>query len=121
MQGTTVVNSPPDGDKAVYLTSLQALLQEDIEWLAPGHGHLMDHPHMVIQKTIQHRTAREKKIVAALGELAPVDADTLLDCVYDDVPIYKHPIAKRSLMAHLIKLGNEGVALESNGQWQLIQ
>ncbi|CAG4884625.1 NUDIX hydrolase [Georgfuchsia toluolica] len=121
MQGTTVVISPRDGDMAVYLTSLQVLLQEDIEWLAPGHGHLMDHPYEVIQKTIQHRMAREEKIVAALGELASADVDTLLDRVYDDVPVYKHPIAKRSLMAHLLKLGNEGVALENNGHWRLIE
>ncbi len=121
MQGTSVVISPPDGDMAAYLSSLQALLQMNIEWLAPGHGHLMDHPQKLIQMTIQHRLMREMKVIASLDELSPVDADTLLERVYDDVPTYKHPIAKRSMMAHLIKLGNEGVALESNGHWRLIQ
>jgi len=119
MQGSTVVITPPDGDMAAYLASLRALLQVDLQWLAPGHGHLLDRPHAVIEKTIAHRLAREAKVIAALRAMAPVEADGLLPHVYDDVPSRMHPMAKRSLTAHLIKLMHDDVAHESGGLWQL--
>ncbi|MFY9328288.1 MAG: hypothetical protein WAO76_09770, partial [Georgfuchsia sp.] len=119
IQGSTVVIIPPAGSMTAYLASLQALLREDIEWLAPGHGHLMNHPQWVIRKTIEHRLMREKKVLATLRDLSPADTDTLLKRVYDDVPAYKHPVARLSLTAHLIKLVNEGTATESDGLWRL--
>ena len=39
--------------------------------------------------------------------------------VYDDVPERMHGVATRSLKAHLIKLRNEAVAVESAGRWAL--
>ncbi len=118
MQGSSVVITPPDGDMTDYLASLQALLREDLEWLAPGHGHLMNRPHAAIQKAIAHRLMRETKVIHALRDLAPVDADSLLGCVYDDVPVRMHPMAKRSLLAHLLKLARSGIALERDGLWR---
>ncbi|MCX7169496.1 MAG: MBL fold metallo-hydrolase [Proteobacteria bacterium] len=117
MQGSSVVITPPDGDMQAYLGSLQALLQEDLDWLAPGHGHLMDDPHKVIRKAIDHRLMRETKILRAISAMAPVDIDSLLSSVYDDVPGRMHPMAKRSLLAHLTKLLREGTALEREGFW----
>jgi len=119
MQGSTVVITPPDGDMVAYLASLAALLEEDLHWLAPGHGYLLDRPHAVVEKTIAHRLAREAKVVEALRALAPVDADGLLPRVYDDVDVRMHPMAKRSLTAHLIKLRGDDIAVESEGLWQL--
>jgi glyoxylase-like metal-dependent hydrolase (beta-lactamase superfamily II) len=49
MQGSTVVINPPDGDMALYLQALQALLDEDLDWLAPGHGFLVAQPHAVLR------------------------------------------------------------------------
>ena len=118
MQGTTVVISPPDGNMTAYLASLQALLGEDLEWLAPGHGHLMNHVDKVIRKTFAHRLMREAKVIDALRDMAPVDVDGLLARVYDDVPGYMHPVARRSLMAHLIKLAQDDIAFENNGLWK---
>ena len=119
MQGSTVVISPPDGDMAAYLASLAALLQEDLQWIAPGHGHLMDRPRQVIEKTIAHRLAREAKVIEALRAMAPADIDALLPRVYDDVPVRMHPVAKRSLLAHLIKLTHDDIVFEREGLWQI--
>ena len=44
MQASTVVINPPDGDMAAYIASLRGLLDEDLAWLAPGHGFLMAEP-----------------------------------------------------------------------------
>jgi len=113
MQGSTVVINPPDGDMAAYLSALQALLDEDLQWLAPGHGFLVAEPHAVLRALIAHRLRREAKVLAALAELGsagPAALDTLLARVYDDTPLALHPVARRSLRAHLLKLQAEGRA-----------
>jgi glyoxylase-like metal-dependent hydrolase (beta-lactamase superfamily II)/8-oxo-dGTP pyrophosphatase MutT (NUDIX family) len=119
MQGSTVVINPPDGDMQAYLQSLRALLVEDLEWLAPGHGFLIDKPHEVVNKTVAHRLQREAKVVAALRQLGSGDVDALLPVVYADVPPRMHTVAARSLRAHLLKLRADGRADESAGQWSL--
>jgi len=120
MQGSTVVINPPDGDMQAYLDSLRALQQEDLEWLAPGHGFLIPRPGDAIRVLVRHRLQREAKVVSALAALGPADIDTLLARVYDDVPQRMHPVALRSLMAHLLKLQAEGRAQETDGRWQAL-
>jgi glyoxylase-like metal-dependent hydrolase (beta-lactamase superfamily II) len=120
MQGSTVVINPPDGDMAVYLASLKRLLDLDLEWLAPGHGFLIDEPHAAVNKLVAHRLGREAKVLAALRALAPVGEDALRDAVYADTPKHLHGVALRSLRAHLQKLQGEGVArLGEDACWTL--
>ena len=125
MQGSTVVINPPDGDMAVYLRSLDKLLVEDLDWLAPGHGFLIDEPHAVVKKTVAHRLGREAKVLAALLSLsagAPVAEEALVAAVYFDTPKALHAMALRSLRAHLLKLREDGRARgESGGSWQVAQ
>jgi glyoxylase-like metal-dependent hydrolase (beta-lactamase superfamily II)/8-oxo-dGTP pyrophosphatase MutT (NUDIX family) len=110
MQGSTVVINPPDGDMAAYLQALHALLEEDLHWLAPGHGFLVAEPHAVLRALIAHRLKRETKVTAALRQAGPASLGALLPLVYDDVPAALHAMARRSLLAHLLKLQGEGVA-----------
>ena len=120
MQSSTVVINPPDGDMAAYVASLRSLAQEpDIEWLAPGHGFLMEQPKRVFEWIVHHRLQREAKVVEALRVHGPVPADQLLGRVYDDVTSQLHVIAMRSLLAHLYKLRDENVAIEKEGTWSL--
>jgi glyoxylase-like metal-dependent hydrolase (beta-lactamase superfamily II)/8-oxo-dGTP pyrophosphatase MutT (NUDIX family) len=119
MQGSTVVINPPDGDMAAYIESLRALLRENLEWLAPGHGFLIERPADAIERLIKHRLGRENKVVEALRALGPSEIPALLATVYDDVPLRMHPVAQRSLSAHLIKLAADGRARESGGRWEL--
>jgi glyoxylase-like metal-dependent hydrolase (beta-lactamase superfamily II)/8-oxo-dGTP pyrophosphatase MutT (NUDIX family) len=109
MQGSTVVINPPDGDMAQYMASLQALLDEDLDWLAPGHGFLVAEPHEAVQRLICHRHAREAKVLRALAE-GHEDLDDLLARVYDDVPAVLHGAARRSLLAHVLALRAAGRA-----------
>ena len=119
MQGSTVVINPPDGDMQAYLHSLRLLLDEDLEWLAPGHGFLIDRPHDVVNKTVAHRLQREAKVVAAIEQVGRGDVDALLPVVYADVSPRLHAVAARSLRAHLLKLRADGRADEADGQWSL--
>lgn len=119
MQGSTVVINPPDGNMRDYLASLKLVQQEDIAWLAPGHGFLMDDARERIDRLLLHRQAREEKVLAALDKLGPATLDNLLAAVYADVPQERFAMAARSLLAHLLKLQSEERASERDGVWQL--
>jgi glyoxylase-like metal-dependent hydrolase (beta-lactamase superfamily II) len=118
MQGSTVVISPPGGDMQAYLASLDKLLALELAALAPGHGHLIHTPHEEARRLIAHRLKREQKIVDALARRNPVTLDELVRDAYDDVPERIHPVARRSLHAHLIKLEREGKASVEGEHWR---
>jgi glyoxylase-like metal-dependent hydrolase (beta-lactamase superfamily II)/8-oxo-dGTP pyrophosphatase MutT (NUDIX family) len=120
MQQSTVVINPPDGDMRTYVASLRSLLDLDLEWLAPGHGFLMAEPRRAMQGIIEHRLAREAKVVVALRDLGAPSIEELLARVYADVPPRLHPMAVRSLTAHLLKLRDDGVAREDSARWSLL-
>jgi len=107
MDGSTVVIAPPDGSMSQYIDSLQMLKDEDLKYIAPGHGDLMENPHAVVDWIIGHRMFREKKVIDAITELNRASLDVLLNKVYDDVDPRLLSIAKYSLQAHLIKLVEE--------------
>ncbi|MCS7102093.1 MAG: MBL fold metallo-hydrolase [Burkholderiaceae bacterium] len=117
MQGSTVVINPPDGDMAAYLASLRALLAEDLEWLAPGHGFLIPQPRAAIERLIAHRLAREARVLQALERRGCASVEELLAEVYAETPPVLLPVARRSLTAHLIKLANEGRAARVGDRW----
>ncbi len=117
MQSSTVVINPPDGDMRAYLVSLHALLDEPLEWFAPGHGFLMASPQAALRSIIAHRGRREAKLLGVLRASGPAPIEALLPKVYDDVAARLHPMAERSLTAHLFKLRDEAVLSWENGHW----
>ncbi len=121
MQGSTVIINPPDGSMRAYLDSLELLLGEDAAILAPGHGYLIGAPHKEVRRLIAHRLAREQKVTAALERGGPATLEELLPAVYDDVHPRIHPVAARSLAAHLEKLLAEGAVRASGGHYALVK
>lgn len=119
MQGSTVVINPPDGDMGDYLRSLSVLHGEEIDYIAPAHGFLMDRPYQVLDRLISHRMVREGKLITAMQELGLATEDELVARVYEDVPTVMHPLAKRTLLAHLLKLQEDGEAANEVDRWRL--
>jgi glyoxylase-like metal-dependent hydrolase (beta-lactamase superfamily II) len=117
MQGSTVVIGPPDGSMSAYLASLEKVLTLDMERIAPGHGHPIDTPHDEVRKLIRHRLGREQKVLAALQRQRRGTLATLVLDAYDDVSPKLHPVAQRSLFAHLEKLEVEGRARREGEDW----
>jgi glyoxylase-like metal-dependent hydrolase (beta-lactamase superfamily II) len=120
IQGSTVVINPPDGDMAAYIRSLESLLREPLDHLAPGHGTSMPNPKAAIQGLIKHRLRREAKVLSVLPSGSPADLPTLVRRAYNDVPEQLHALAERSLLAHLIKLEGDGRARRVADRWARI-
>jgi glyoxylase-like metal-dependent hydrolase (beta-lactamase superfamily II) len=118
LEGVSPVILPPDGDMAAYLHSLDKLQAHDFERIAPGHGGVMEHGKEVLRSLRAHRLAREEKVLGNLRRLAAATLDELTRAVYDDVSVERHPWARLTLEAHLIKLAREGRAREADGLWR---
>ena len=119
MDGSTVVIAPPDGNMTEYIESLKLLESYDIDYFAPGHGEFMQEPSKTIQSIIRHRLSRESKVLRCIENNKDQDIDELLLSVYDDVPDILHPIARMSLLAHLIKLEGDGKILQTDNTYSL--
>ena len=119
MDGSTVVIAPPDGNMTEYIESLKLLESYDIDYFAPGHGEFMQEPSKTIQSIIRHRLSRESKVLRCIENNKDQDIDELLLSIYDDVPDILHPIARMSLLAHLIKLEGDGMILQTDNTYSL--
>lgn len=117
LQGTTSVILPPDGDMSHYLESLSAISELELRYLAPGHGELMDQPKLEIDKLIAHRLKREQKILKGVDKLVASNLEQLVLVVYDDVAEHLLPWAKKTLLAHLIKLQRDGLLVNEGENW----
>jgi len=115
MQGSTVVIGPPDGNMQHYLQSLARLQRERVTSIAPGHGTVIEDAQAEVARLIAHRLQREAKVAERLQRAGRATIDVLVTSVYDDVDPRLHPVAKGSLLAHLLKLEADGrAARDSN-------
>jgi glyoxylase-like metal-dependent hydrolase (beta-lactamase superfamily II) len=122
MQGSTVVISPPDGNMAVYLDSLAKVRAIRLRSIAPGHGHLIEDPRALIDEYIEHRHAREQQILDLLTSSGTAKIDDLVEVIYVDVVEDLHPVARRTVHAHLLKLAKEGKVKgrSIDGKWSAV-
>ncbi|MDJ0940657.1 MAG: MBL fold metallo-hydrolase [Woeseiaceae bacterium] len=117
IDGSTVVINPPDGNMKQYIESLKRVKDLRPDALLPGHGEKIDEPDRVIDWIIDHRLAREAKVSDALAGHPGVTSRDLVPHVYKDVPERLYAWAERSLLAHLIKLEEDGKAVQNDGHW----
>ncbi len=106
----TILIAPGDGDMQVYLDQLRRLETYAAAVALPAHGDPIDDPSALFAKYVQHRLAREAKVLAAVARASPTGADaaTLVPDAYADTPMLLWPIAKLSLEMHLEKLERDG-------------
>jgi len=121
-ESATVVIRPPDGNMIEYLASLEKLKSLRLRSLAPGHGRLIENPVETIDWYIAHRLEREAKVLAALREQGTAKIDDLVPIIYADVDEERHPIARHSTYAHLLKLAAEGKVTGKTltGKWSAL-
>jgi glyoxylase-like metal-dependent hydrolase (beta-lactamase superfamily II) len=119
LEGVSPVILPPDGDMTAYMDSLDKLAGHEFDTIAPGHGAAMPQAKEAVALLRAHRLAREGKVLAKLAAAGAATLDGLTTAVYDDVPQERHPWAKLTLQAHLIKLARDGRVVDSEGIWRI--
>lgn len=97
-------------DLVAYLASLRRLQTLTLERLYPGHGPEIGDPVEVISWYLEHRRQREEEIRAAV-EAGAGTVGAVVETVYREVDPALHPLAARSVAAHLRKLAAEGVVV----------
>ena len=117
IDGSTVVIDPPDGNMEDYLRSLERLERMDLRAIAPGHGNLIERPREAIARLIAHRLEREAKVFRVLAAHPGGTLAELVRVAYDEVDRSLHPVAERSLLAHLEKLEAESRARREGERW----
>ena len=77
-----------------------------VEFIAPGHGLLIDEPNAVIDEYIHHRLEREQQVLAAVAAGDRTTGD-IVSRLYVGLVDELVPRAKQSVHAHLRKLAAE--------------
>ena len=103
MGWSTSVISPPDGEMATYLASLELLLDRSDEIYWPTHGNPIRAPHDHVRAFITHRNGREAKILELLGS-GTTSIEELVRTMYTTVHPKLYSAAARSVHAHLVHL-----------------
>ncbi len=109
MGWSTTVVSPPDGDMAAYMASLDKLRARGDGRYYPTHGAPINEPGPFVRALAGHRRRREAQILRCLGD----GIDTvpgLVREIYADIDPRLHGAAGRSVLAHLIHLMETGRA-----------
>lgn len=118
MSWSTSVVSPPDGDMAAYMEGLRRLAARQDSLFLPGHGAPLPDPAPFTLALLAHRQAREDALRAALTD-TPVAVEALVPQLYGAaLDARLRPAAARSLLAHLLKLAEEGAAAQTLAGWQ---
>ncbi len=110
MGWSTTVVSPPDGDMAAYLESLRAVAGRNDHVAIPTHGPPIPDPARFVSELIEHRLERERQVLAAVrGGTDTIAA--MVELLYVGVRRELYKPARRSVLAHLVKLVGDGMVV----------
>lgn len=117
MGWSTTVVSPPDGDMAAYMASLDRLMRRTDRIYYPAHGDPIEQPQRFVRGLAGHRKHREGQILRLLGE-GEAAISAMVGKMYVGVDPKLHPAAGRSVLAHLIDLEARGLVWRSGENWR---
>lgn len=119
LDSTVVIPASRGGSLADYLASLARVAALDPVRAWPAHGPVIEDPLALIAHYRSHRRRREEQILAALGDGADTTA-AIVARVYIGLQPALVPVAEESVLAHLVKLADDGrVAPHADG-WRLL-
>ena len=118
MGWSTTVVSPPDGDMADYMRSLQLLIDRDDKVYYPAHGQQVDTPQRLARGMMGHRRQRENQILRLIGEdVTAIQA--MVERMYVGLDKRLYGAAGRSVLAHLIDLETRQRVVADGAHWRL--
>lgn len=114
MGWSTSIISPPDGDMAAYMASLELLLERDDECYWPTHGPAIENPKSLVRAFIEHRREREAQIMVCIDEGIERITD-MVPKMYKGTPEFMYPAAARSVLAAIEYMVERGVLVSEDG------
>jgi len=118
MGWSTTIVSPPDGDMAAYMASLDKLMRRDDRIYYPAHGDPVENPQRLVRGMMGHRKQREGQILRLLRERArPIPA--MVERMYVGLDPRLFPAAERSVLAHLIDLEQRALVAQEGERWKI--
>ncbi len=118
MGWSTSVISPPDGDMADYMASMQKVHDRDDRIYYPAHGAPVEKPRQLVRGMMGHRKQRERQILNQL-ETCPKTIKAMVPDMYKGTDPRLYGAAGRSVLAHLIDLQARGRVTENDDLWSL--
>ena len=114
MGWSTTVVSPPDGDMTAYLESLRVVAGRGDDVAIPTHGPPIPNPAGFVAELIDHRLQRDRQVLDAVRS-GLVTIPAIVESLYADVRRELFKPARRSVLAHLVKLVDDGVVVVDGG------
>ena len=110
MGWSTTVVAPPDGSMSQYMASLDAVIAHDFDVLWPTHGAPVTQVRPFLKAYRVHRLEREAQVLQRLAAGDRTIAE-MVPVLYSAVDQRLWPAASLSVLAHLIKLVEDGAAI----------
>ncbi len=120
MKWSTSVVSPPDGNMADYMASLQKLYDRRDAVYFPAHGPIITNPKQLVRGMMGHRRQREAQILRLLGA-APHAIPAMVAVMYKGLDPRLTGAAGRSVLAHLVDLEGRGLVRQDNDVWSMTE
>ena len=103
----TVVIAHPEGDMQQYFESLERMIDLKPRVIFPSHGMPLGGVNKLVE-TLDHRKERERQIWQLLQQGA--DKEEILSTIYSALPLSLHPLARKTIDAHIDKIHNHGLS-----------
>lgn len=116
--GTVVVPGSRGGSLRDYLASLARVRALAPSRVLPAHGPMIDDPIALIDRYVRHRAQREEQLLAILRD-GPATIDALVSRAYVHLNPDLRAAAQESVLAHLVKLRDDGKVRDDDGAWLL--
>lgn len=118
--GSTVFIPASSGGSLVeYLRSLRRLLALNPRRALPAHGPAIDDPQALIRHYLDHRHQREVQVLTAL-ESGRATLPAIASRLYANLTPALLPMAQESVLAHLLKLAQDGLARQDGDRWAIV-
>ena len=116
MGWSTSVVSPPDGNMADYMTSLERLIGRDDRIYYPAHGDAIEQPQRFVRHMAGHRKSREGQILRLVGD-GPRTIPEMVERMYVGLDSRLVGAAGRSVLAHLLDLERRDLVWRDGEHW----
>jgi glyoxylase-like metal-dependent hydrolase (beta-lactamase superfamily II) len=108
------------GDLAAYLRSLRRVQALGPSRVLPAHGPVIEDPLALIEQYLAHRHHREVQVLSAL-EAGLETVDAITERIYTGLSPQLGTLARESVLAHLVKLQQDGLARRTGARWESVE